>query len=513
MQAQGFVPPFESGLRWIHSASLASPWIPTRVSFAGGGELVWVATEVSQRRLLVFDAPGSGVIQPALADDSVANASYLLAVEAGPDARRMFSLAQYAEPDLLNRRTVVSCHDALAPSHGAAFDSTWSFSFGFVGNGPAYLKTDAEARTVAVAAVADSASYVRVHRLDASTGTVLMARDLSGVSLDSFALSGDGQVSAVSIGRRLVVLDAYGNVLHEELLSGAAKDLALDADGSRLVVGSVGHLRVYDFDGAAYQFVHEHLAPSVESASQVAVSADGQTYAAAWYRFLSADELRCEVYDGSSHALVNSLVQSGVSAGLQNSPVDLEMTADGRRIAFAAWGQGNAAPEVFLLERGVAQPVLEIDLPGSAMGMDLDESGTRLALVTKNLHANQVGSTGEIRLYDTGERDLQLLAPARLGGTLEVASKKPGAVLALFLVGARSSAPASLPGMTGQLSLARTHRLRTYGRIADTGGRADLAVPIPWHSAMIGVDLSVQVANRVGGQIVFSDTVLDPLFY
>ena len=52
-----------------------------------------------------------------------------------------------------------------------------------------------------------------------------------------------------------------------------------------------------------------------------------------------------------------------------------------------------------------------------------------------------------------------------------------------------------------------------FGRVADANGRAALSTPIPVHPSMIGVEQSVQVANRVSGQIVFSESVLDPLFH
>jgi hypothetical protein len=509
-QSQGFVGPFEKGLRWTHSANLTTPWIPSCVEFAARGELVWVCTEGANRHLLLLDGTGTGVVQPTEVDEELDDASFILAVEAGANPRQLFSLAQFPEPDPFERRTVLSSHDALVPSSGVPFGSQWSFSCGFVANGPAELALDELGEVVAFAVYSNTTSTVRVHRLDASTGALLMQVDLPADSLNGLELSGDGEVLALGIGRKLVVLDSLGNELHGEQLESQAFDLALDEDGSRLVCGSPERLSVYDYDGQSFHLVQEHQGQSNEAPLRVAVSADGGTYAGAWYRYVSTDSLRLEVYD-ASHSLQNMVVQPGLPGGPQNSPAGLELTADGRRIALASWGQGNSLPEVLLLERGVPQPVLEIDLPGSAMGLDLDASGTRIAVVTKNLHANQVGTTGEVRLYETGERDLAQLAPARLGQSLEVASLEPGAALGIFLVGVRASKPTSLPGMQGQLHLARTSRLRVFGRAADATGRADLSMPIPMNSGMVGVDLSVQVANRVAGRIVFSDTVLDPL--
>ncbi|MFT7668405.1 MAG: hypothetical protein ACI8X5_001097 [Planctomycetota bacterium] len=509
-----FAEPFEPGLRWIHAESLTSPAIPTRVSFAAGGELVWVGTEVANKRLHLFAGPNFGVTDPVLTDVSVSGASYILDVKAGREADQLFALVQFPEPDEASRRTTVMRHDALAPASGAIFDDEWTYSFSFVANGLALMDVADQGQVVAVAVVQSSARFVRVLHLDGPSGAPLMTYDMQSVlGLGALALSGDGKVTAVCAESRLILLDQWGGLLHDEALSGPASTLALSQDGSRLIVGLVGSLLVYDFDGSAYQLVHTHTGGTNEAVKQVAVSDDGQTYAGTWYRFLSVDQTRFEVYGGATHTMLNQVLQQGSAGNFQNAPVAVEMTADGRRIAFASWGQGTDLPEVVLVERGVSEPLLEVDLPGSAMGIDLDPSGTQIALVAKNLHANQLGTTGEVRLYSTGERDLELKSPVRVGGDLEVASIKPGAKLALFLVGQRAKSPIAMPGMLGELHLARNNGLHVYGRVTDLNGRADLSVPVPAQSTMIGFELAVQVANRVSGQIVFSDTVLDPLIF
>lgn len=511
--AQGFAGPFEAGQRWVHAADLLTPWIPTQVVFAARGELVWSATAGANPRLMLLDGSRSGVVQPAFLDTTVAGASKLLDVAAGPGGDHLLALAQYPSPDPFHRRTLVTRHDALQAGAGAPFVATWTHDLGFVANGPARMAVDDGAERVLVAAVQDSANRIRVELLDGAGGATLLVTELSGTALEGLALSGDGALLAVAIGPRLVVLNEAGLMLHDEVLPATVGDLAFDADGSRLVLGGVGELRAYDRSGATFQLVSTQPGSSDELASRVEVSADGETYAVAWWRFRDPDALRCEVYHGPAHALVNQLVQPGQPGGLQNAPSGLAMTADGRRIAFASWGQGNSGPEVVLLERGVAQPVLEIDLPGSALGVDLDPSGRRLVLVTKNLHANLVGSTGEVRLYDTGERDLELEAPARLGGVLEATSKEPGSSLAFFLVGPRAAAPTQVPGVQGSLMLDRTQRLRVYPRVAGADGVAELDLAIPSNPALAGVQLSIQVANRVAGALILSEAVLDPLYY
>ena len=160
-----------------------------------------------------------------------------------------------------------------------------------------------------------------------------------------------------------------------------------------------------------------------------------------------------------------------------------------------------------------ASAILEVDLPGSAMGFDLDAQGTRLAVATKSLHANLVSSTGEVRLYDTGERDLALLGPALRGGLLEATAKQAGASHALYLVGARAQTPATIPGALGQLHLVRAGRMYIYSRPSDLLGESTLSLPLPTTTALVGAPYAMQVVHRVNGQLVFSGEVLDLLFH
>lgn len=509
---QGFAQPFEPGLRWIHAASLGTPWIPTSVGFAADAELVWVGTEVQNRRLLLLDGAGAGVVQPTKSDDGVMAASYVLDVQ-GTTAAGLFSLTQYPDPDLFQRRSVLARHDLIANSNGLPFVPQWSFECAFVDNGTAKMAVDARGERAALAVSHPATGSVRLHLLDVQAQTLLWQEDIVADSLDSLAISADGSTLAVSVGRRLLIKDHHGTDLLPAKEDGQAYSMAFDEKGERLIVGSPELLRVYEFDGALYQLDHAQVGGADEGPLRVALSEDGETYAAAWYRYTATDSLRLEVRDSSTHALRNSLTQAGIPNGLQNSPVGLVINPTGERIAMASWGQGNGLAEVVLIQKGQVEPVLEVNLPGSAMDLDLDDSGTQLVVSTKNLHANQVGSTGEIRLYDTGERDLHLSAPARLGGQLQVDSKRAGSRISLFLVGDRMPQSQTLPGMTGELHLARNNRLKVYGRVSDSEGQASLSTSIPFHPSVAGVDLAVQVAHRVSGQIVFSDHVIDPLIY
>ena len=103
---------------------------------------------------------------------------------------------------------------------------------------------------------------------------------------------------------------------------------------------------------------------------------------------------------------------------MQGYPEVVLITPDGRRAAFGTWGTGDPQPEVLLVDALTGAVVLERDLPGSVRALALDETGTRVAVGMKHTHANQFSATGEVRLYDTGERDLQVVGHPAAGGAL-----------------------------------------------------------------------------------------------
>jgi hypothetical protein len=504
--------PFQSGLRWTAGASLQTPWIPSSVAFGSSDNLVWVSGSGNDS-LLCYDSPGSGVATPAESFENFAPGFELLSVAVGQSARHLYALGQRQAPDIFQRVTEVSRRDLLQSAAGAPFTAMWTHDLGFAANGPARMATSESGLTVVAAAWNGQTGSVRIDRLDGESGSLLVRSDIAATGLDEMVLSADGERTALLLGLRLVVLAADGTLLHDQAMGEIPASLALDNTGARIVVGGFGAVRIMAEGPGGYTETASVLGASNEIAGQVGISPGAETWAVAWWRITDRDNLRHEIYAGPRHSLVLSATQLGQPGGLQNYPSVIALNHDGSRVAFAAWGKGDSDAEAILYDTASATQVLAIDLPGSVMAMDLDSSGTRLALATKNLHANQFGSTGEVRMYDTGERDLTFVTSPRLGSTWTSASRTPGAQVALFLVGTRSPLPQPLPGALGSLSLVRGPSLHVYARPANLLGEAQLSLQIPNASALIGAEYALQVANRVAGQIVFSETTLDLLLH
>jgi hypothetical protein len=502
--------PYAPGTRWTALPGATAPWMPVSVRFGAGGELVFVGAGLSTPQWLVYGStlpPASqGVAQAATGLWAAPSTLSNLTVSCGDGAHELFGLAQIPDPDSSHRRTEISRFDPLAPGGLAAL---WTHDMGWRANGPAKFAVARDgARAVAV--LQDSATQqLRIDWLDGATGALLGRVDRAGGTLRPLAVDEDCDVVACVVGLELLVFDGGGALRHQEALASATQALALSGDGSTLIVGAPGLLRVLQWTGAAYVERMREQAPAGELPVRVAASHDGSTWAAAWWNAATGRDVRLELRSAPGDLQVFERWQFGSSSGPQNFPEVVLLARDGSRAAFGLWGCQDAQPEVLLVEQAGGGSVAEIDLPGSVTALDLDPSGTRLAIGMKHGHANQFATTGEVRLFDTGERALQALGPALAGAPLPVTARRSGAGSVWFLYGPRA-APSVLPGIGGVLEL-RRRGLRALVVPADAFGRADGWLPMPSSPPPTGVPYAVQALFRSAAGSVLSAAVLEPL--
>lgn len=502
--------PFLAGQRWSTGPPPGAPWIPRDVALAARDELVWSAPSVANPSLLLFASgslgPGAAPLFPG---PDLAGAIGGVQVEAGPGMDELYALAQFPAPGGL-RETRLWRYDAAAPGGPGTLLPTWEQRLPPDVAGPARLALGRDGGGPVVASLDPTAGVVQVTWHDPLTGAAGIPQVFSAPGLSACAVSADGSRVALTAGLRLVVLDAQAGVLHDEVLPAATTCLALSGDGRSLVVGGFQQARLLVEDPTGL-FVAGPVwwgAPS-EMSIRAALDHDGATLALGWWETTSGTATRVETYDLPSGALLHQVIQSLSPSGLQNQPSALAVTPDGRRIAIGFWGAGGSEPEVVLLERGRSAPIQAWDLGGSVEALDLAADGTRIAVAAKDAHANQFATTGRVLLLDTGERDLQTLAEARVGGTLRVASSLPGQTSALFALGSATT-PSVVPGLQGLLGLDPAAPLWVYGADPDVSGRADLSVAIPADSAFAGLAFGVQGAGWVGAQVVLTAVRAEP---
>ncbi len=504
--------PFTAGERWADGAGTLQPWLPDAVTFAAGDELVVTASRGPGGGLALYGAHDAHGAARRGFDGRYALAQGATELAAGERADAVFALAQYPAPDPYSRRVEVARHDALQAARGGSFAPVWLHDMGVLVNGPARLVCDAEGAVVVAAVYADQSRSVRVDRLDGTTGALLARREFPAPGLARLAVSGDGRRIALTAGLGLLVLDANLDVVAVRALASSAMALAFDFDGSTLAVGGLAQLELLRAGGSAGYALDSvyHGAPTA-LATVAAVARHGATFAVAWWDAATGTDVRMDLWRRDGAVLEASWSVTGTPVSRQNMPAAVRLSRDGQRAAFGLWGDGFT-PEVFLLASGEALPRAAFDLPGSARALALDETGTRIAVAHKNVHNSVFGSAGAVRLLDTGERSLELLAAPTVGGTLRAAARRPGATgLAFFALGAPEDQGQAFPGIVEGRLLLRRGTMSVFPAALDAAGRADLARPVANDPALAGARLYVQGAFRVPGGLALTRERLDAL--
>jgi hypothetical protein len=486
--------PFLPAVRWTQPSEAAAPAIPRAVALGALENAAWVAWSGSNPAFSAASAHALGPNAPLarLPAEPGSSGSYGVAAGDGP---WLFALEQVAAPDAWRRRTRVhgSSVDDATSANGLA--PRWTREMPFAANGAARIASDAGGASAWVAAYDDAAQSVRVERLDAETGALLCARELNALGLQEIALASDGSRIALAAGLDLWVLDALGGTVHHATLTATTTALALAGDGRTLVHGLPGALRALRDGGSGFALLATSSAQAGELAVRAALDRSGNTLAVGWWSANTGTSWRFEVTDLGAGAQLEERAFTGVAGGLQDLPTAIAITADGSRAAFACWGTGSSAPEAAIWDRASDHYVLEADLPGSAFALALDSTGTRALVAAKSTHANVLAGTGDVRLLDTGERDLQALAAPVAGGVLHLAARASGASSVLFLSGEPVATPFRVLGVSGQLRLRRVG-LGVVRLNADGQGRADWSSPIPAIPASIGTTRWFQAAFR-----------------
>ena len=482
--------PFAPGERWSHAADPASPWIPTSVAFAAGGELVLGLAGFASPGLQVHAAGASGsslLYSAPLSAGIQGNGSLVLA---HPDLPLALTLEQLPLAGSTAKTTSLVARDLVAAAAGGTLAVRWSHDPGFsttAGGLAAVASGPAGAALVVLALRDDTTGLLHVNWLDLESGALVGTASVPAGLLRALAVSADAKRVALSAGMQLFVLDATGTLLHAESLSAATPALDLSADGATLLVGGVSELRVLrEVPGSGYAEQHSFSAAPWELAARCALAADGSTLGVAWWNYTTGRTVRFELWSADGAVRYHSILQAGPPGGPQNWPSALALTADGRRALFGSWGASDAGPELLLVDRDQPAPLLAVDTGGSLLTAALAADGTRVVAGIKSTHAGVFATTGAVRLFDTGERDLQVLGAPTLGGSLHLAHRSPGNLYSLFALGQPSSGAWFVPGVAGAFLL-EPQGLVWFQASADASGRSDRVLSLPAAPVLAGL--------------------------
>jgi hypothetical protein len=490
--------PFLPGPRWFRAASAQDPWIPGPVAFGADGETAVLLATHGNRHGEVLSAACEGSAAPIWRLDHLQGTQGALGLAGEDRFGRFVCLSQTPAPGSLQRSTRVELLDPR-PAVLQQPALVWSHTAALAANGPARIALDS-ARTQMLLAVCDPLSQrVDLDWVRLSDGVLLARRSFAAPNLQDMALSGDGTTVALTLAGSLLVMPLGSTQFWQESIPSTAQAVALSHDGAIVALGGPS-VRVYTRQGAQYALSSTRNHAPAEMCVRLALSGDAQTLALGWWHS-SQTGVRLEVLDLPSATVLWSKHQPHPGGALQNYPEAVRLSENGKRAAFALWGDGSAEPEVLLVDRQQGL-LLTHDLAGSARGLALDEDGRSVLIASKDLHANQLGNIGRVDLLSTGEQSLVQRSRGELGQTLRLAARRPQASIVFFLQGPPSAQPQSFPGTLGQLLLVRS-QLTIHARPADAQGGAELLLPIAPDPLLIGSERHFQAAFRRAGQLEF----------
>lgn len=273
-----------------------------------------------------------------------------------------------------------------------------------------------------------------------------------GASYTALDLSADGRRLALIGNLRAQIIDVpSGQVLYSTLLFVSTySSLGLSGDGNTMAYGIDGGVRIVKRNPTTgvYALAYTYTLAGPNYCAALDVSDDGSTLAAAFNFTDAYRRVDVVALDVASYAV--TMTDSVVGQGAwQNSVADVSLSADGKRFALGLWGDElGYAPELRVYRRDQAAPLRSVDLPGSIVDLDMSADGRRVAVAAKAVHANVVGSGGSLQLFEASSLDVTVQGVPHPGGTVTARlSGTPGTPAILLVSGNLATTPTTFPNI------------------------------------------------------------------
>ncbi len=159
---------------------------------------------------------------------------------------------------------------------------------------------------------------------------------------------------------------------------------------------------------------------------------------------------------------------------------DIAISATGDRFVSATWGdQFDLVPEVRIYAKHQNAPIRTLNLPGSALCVDITPDGHWIAAGSRLVHSELPGNGGRVDLYHMGRSDFRMRTVPAIGNTVSFeVFGMPGRLAYLLDSPILADPPLVFPGWGAlHLDLATLH-LTPMGTIGPVGSRTvDVTLP------------------------------------
>ena len=249
--------------------------------------------------------------------------------------------------------------------------------------------------------MAEGGGTPRIYNFDGDTGATISTFDGADGNPRALVLSDDGSLVATRFSATVYVIEtATGTERWSAGVGASADPLAFSGDGNLLASGWTS-MRVYQWNGDTYQFEWSNTGGgSSWYLRQCAFSADGSALVAAWYT-TNYDQNKVQWFDPASSTPLWVHTPEPSGGTYQDIPATLAVDETGLLCAVGSWGdQLNQNPELHIYHRDGPTPIFTVDCPGSMFDVAIcsrtDGGGAYVSACGKNVHANQMGSGGDL---------------------------------------------------------------------------------------------------------------------
>ncbi|MDP8221711.1 MAG: hypothetical protein P9L99_00005, partial [Candidatus Lernaella stagnicola] len=286
-----------------------------------------------------------------------------------------------------------------------AFNSTngdtalWTYDFdeGFTMLSGA-LDVAADGSVVVAGARDPEAETTLLVVLDGGTGVELRRLEQTA-NISTVELSDDGARAVFTEGATASVIDISNlSELFSFAVSGSGGRHGISRDGNAVTAGG--------FDAAAYVETAKgwELAWSEAEATQwygngLALSGDGETLFAVSRNYSNDRDVTYRAVDLTNGSELGRYTTTGAGE-FQDAPWRSQASQDGSVLVAVTWGlETNDHPELQVFDRQM-NLLGGLDTPGSPFDVDLSEDGRYIIVGGKAVHANDIGSGGDVYMLD-----------------------------------------------------------------------------------------------------------------
>lgn len=486
LMAQAQDPSFGPTVRWQDDDG-AALWVGTDVAIGDAGATVIAAKESNRQRISVYSAVVGDSLFDHLQPDSLQ-----IRVDAAAQSTTLAAMVlHYKRPgstaDLEPELWV--WENATDPEPAWKYTFPGADSWFYTGM-DVHVSADGQTIVAWNTYTTDRRVLIHVFDLDGTVrGSFETTRRYNSAAGEHVVVSRDMQRLLIDVGGHPQLIDLQtGDLLkewqHHSLWSGHT----LSGDGRTVAIGDDEQVRIHREDAEGrFPRIGTYTLPSDQNAGALALDNDGSHLAVLANASSPRDRLDLVVYQVDTGQDLALHTFHAPNNYLNLKATGLQMTEDAAMIVGSTYGDDfGFIPDAFAYELGKGLTA-EIYTEGSAFACDMDPSGQVFVVATKDKHANEIGTGGDIVCADTRLPGLVVHGHPRLGQTMTVEVR--GNHEQAWVAAATALGSGLTPWGTSQLDVTS---IQAQGLLSVRKGVGQRTIHLPTLAAMAGIAIHIQ---------------------